>query len=247
MQRICLGFMLSTLVFATGCGLMQNAVKTYYKATDDVFVATNYFIHPEYDGFNIRRVMVAPITNETGFHNAQTTLEPVFMAEWSKVNRFEVIPALGEAREQLESFDLRQKGTFYKLHLYDLAKRYNIDAVMFVALTAYSPYEPCKIGLNAQLIHTYSGVVVWALNEVYDGSQRDVENLATQYYYEHVRFAHPLNDWEIMMVSIRYFAQMVAYDVGGTLKDYYIPPRLDNKIATAVNLEKKISAKPSYP
>jgi hypothetical protein len=240
---LCLGL----LLFTTGCGLMQNTVKTYYNVTDSVFVATNYFIHPEFEDFKIRRVLIAPFSNETGFHNAQDTLEPIFISEWIKVNRFEVIPSTGDARKQLESFDIREKGTFYKMHLYDIAKRYNVDAVMFVALTSYSPYEPCRIGINAQLIHTYSGVVVWGLNEIYDGSQRNVENLATQYYYENVRFSHPLDDWEIMMISIRYFTQMVAFDVGGTFKDYYVPPRLDKTIVNAVNLEKKISAKPLFP
>ncbi len=247
MRRICMFLCLMMLPFATGCGLVQNSVKTFYNLTDRTFVATNYFIHPEFEEFQIRRVIVAPFTNETGYHQAQDILEPIFISEWLKVNRFEVIPATGEARDQLAKFDLREKGMFYKLHLYDLAKRYNADAIMFVSITSYSPYDPCRIGINAQLIHTYSGVVTWALNEVYDGSQRDVENLATQYYYEHVRFSHPLEDYQIMMISPRYFAQMVAYDVGGTFTDYFIPARLDTTVVNAVNLDKKISPKPLYP
>lgn len=223
-------FLLPCLI---GC---SNALKGYYKVTDQPFVSKNYFVHPEFDKFKIRRVLFAPIKNETQYPDATERLEPIFLAEWSKINQFEVLPASEEMRTEFEEFNPRMDGRFSKLRLYGFAKRFNIDAVIFTSITNYFPYEPCKIGINAQMIHTRSSVVVWALNEIYDSNMRDVETLAKQYYYERLRYEHPLLDWKIMTTSIRYFAQMVGYEVANSMSIDVSPNRMDNRIINAATI-----------
>jgi len=229
------------LSLSTGCSVLNDTTKLLYTSNDDMFLATNFFIHPDYNNFSIKRVMLAPIKNESTHTDVAKTLEPIFIREYVKLNKFEIIPTPSEIEEELSSFNVREKGTFYALHLYDIGKRYNVDAIIFTSITAYSPYEPCVIGVNAQMISTYSGIVAWALNEIYDGNQRSVENLAKVFYFEKLRFAHPLYDWTIMMSSIRYFAQMVAYDVSQTMNDYYIVPTTSHKLLNIATMEPAFS------
>ncbi len=221
------------ILLFSGC---SKSMQNYYKMTDAVFEPSNYFVHPEYDRFKIRRVMFAPIKNETTYSDVQRVLEPIFMTEWSKINYFEIVPAYGDVRNEFDSFHIHERGRFYKLRLYDIAKRFNVDAVIFTHVTRYSPYEPCTIGINVQMIHTYSGVVVWALNETYDGKLREVENMVRNYYFENMRFEYPLLDWKIMMVSMRNFAQAVGYSVANSLTDYIVPPRINEAVINAATL-----------
>lgn len=230
---ICTGL----LSLSAGCSVINNTTKALYTTNSDLFVATNYFIHPDYDYFAVKRVMLAPIKNETSNRDVSKTLKPIFINELAKLNKFEIIPAPSDIEEEISTFNIREKGTFYALHLYDIGKRYNVDAVIFTSITAYSPYEPCVIGINTEMISTYSGIVLWALNEVYDGKLRSVENLAKTYYFENLRFSHPLYDWTIMMSSIRYFAQMVCSDVSQTMNDYYIMPSMNHNLLNIATME----------
>ena len=243
MRNILILILSGLLSLSTGCSVLNDTAKLVYTSNDDMFLATNFFIHPDYDNFAIKRVMLAPIKNESIHSDMAKTLEPIFMREYIKLNKFEIIPTPADIVEELSDFNVREKGTFYALHLYDIGKRYNVDAIIFTSITAYSPYEPCVIGVNTQMISTYSGIVLWALNEIYDGNQRSVENLAKVFYFEKLRFAHPLYDWKIMMTSIRYFAQMVASDVSQTMNDYYIVPKTNHKILNIATMDPMFSKK----
>ena len=243
MRNILILIFIFMLSLSTGCSVLNDTTKLAYTSTDDMFLATNFFVHPDYDNFSIKRVMLAPIKNESSHRDVGKTLEPIFIREYIKLNKFEIVPTPPDLEEEIATFSVREKGTFYALHLYDIGKRYNVDAIIFTSVTAFSPYEPCIIGINAQMISTYSGIVVWALNEVYDGNLRSVESLAKVYYYEKLRFAHPLNDWKIMMSSIRYFAQMVASDVSQTMNDYYIVPETNPRLLNIATMDPIFSRK----
>ncbi len=222
--------------FLSGCIVAREVMKGYYQVTDEAFVPTNYFVHPEIDRFKIRRVLVAPFKNETQYSKVDQTIEPIFNTEFARIKMFEILPSLGGMRTELKDMNLREKGTFYKLRLYDVGERYNVDAVIFITITDYFPYEPCRIGISAQMIHTYSGVVVWALSETYDSNLRDVESLAKQYYFEKLRYSHPLFDWRIMTKSMRYFARAVASNVAETLLDYIYLPRVNTHVINTMTI-----------
>lgn len=214
--------------------MFKTAVRGYYQVTDKQFVPANYFIHPQYDKFKIKRVMLAPVQNETSYPEAVSIIEPIFLQEISKTNRFDIVPGSEFNPEEFHEFGIHQKGMFYKLQLFDIGKRYNADAVIFTSITTFFPYEPCKVGLNTQMIHTATGTVLWAFSETFDANMREVETLAKQYYFENLRFAHPLYDWKIVVTSIRYFAQMACAQTAGTLYGYSPEKRLNSKILNTV-------------
>ena len=205
-------FFMCLLPVLAGC----QSVKTYYEITDPTYVSANYYVHPEFDQMSIRRVLFAPIRNETTYFEETLGLDDAFMKQWSAIHRFELLPAMGGLRDSLQNIDLRGRGRFYKLRLFDIGERFNIDAIIFTTLTSYFPYEPCQLGINAQMIHTRTGDIVWAVDEHYDGNQREVANLAKEYYYEKLRFSHPLTDWKTMLVSMKYFSEMAASNIAHT-------------------------------
>ncbi|MCB1194553.1 hypothetical protein KDK77_00065 [bacterium] len=223
------------MLLLEGC----KTVQTYYEMTDTTYVSSNYYINPHLENIMVKRVLFAPLKNETLYREEVEALEKTFAEQWSAIHRFEVIPAMGEVRKNLQEVALRDKGRFYKLLLYDIGERYNIDAIIFTTITSFFPYEPCKLGVNAQMIHTRSGDVLWAIDEQYDGNQRDVGNLAKEYYYEKLQFSHPLTDWKIMLVSMKYFSQMIGNHIAETLLEKERNLRIDEsllKTATALEL-----------
>jgi hypothetical protein len=198
-------------------------MKAAYVMNDPIYRSTNIYMHPDYASFKIRRVLFAPIKNETSVLDVDSKLAPVFLAELSKINKFEIVPTPEYAVPEFDDVNVRRDGKFYKIRIFDFGSRFNADAILFTHITRYNPYEPCALGISAQLIHASSGTVVWAINELYDGNSRDVEHFARYYYYRHLRYSHPLLDWKVMMVSMQYFSQMVAFDVASTITNAYRP------------------------
>ncbi len=212
--------------------MFKGAVRGYYQVTDKQFVPANFFIHPQYEKFRIKRVIVAPLNNETSYPQAVKVAEPIFLRELAKTNRFDVIPVTNP--DEFSDFGIHQRGMFYKLQLYDIGKRYNADAVIFTSITVFFPYEPCKIGINTQMIHTATGTVLWAFSETFDANMREIETLAKQYYFENLRFSHPLQDWKIMVTSISYFTQMACAETASSLYGYPSNQRMSARMLNTV-------------
>lgn len=205
------------LITALFAGCNTASMKTAYQVFDPIYVSKNYFVHQKYTDFHVKRVLFAPITDTTAVQGAAATLNPIFAKEWAKTNQFEIISIPENQWYEFARLNIQSTGKFSKLQLYDFGVRYNVDAVLFTTVTAYHPYEPCTLGISSQLIHTYTGTILWAFNETYDGSMREIEHFAQFYYFKHQSFSHPLQEWHIMLSSMRYFGQMVGFDVAQSL------------------------------
>jgi hypothetical protein len=52
------------------------------------------------------------------------------------------------------------------------------DAVLFVDISSYQPYQPMRIGIRGKLISFRDREVIWAVDELYDGSDKRISAAA---------------------------------------------------------------------
>ena len=51
---------------------------------------------------------------------------------------------------------------------------FGLDAVLFIDLTHYSPYQPIAIGVRSRLVALADTKTLWALDALFDAAQHDV-------------------------------------------------------------------------
>ena len=189
------------------CGLLPRAPEA--KAVN------SYLAEPE-DLASVRRVMVLPFHAEAGVLVDCAAVRNAFVAELQKLRRFEVVPLPDGAREEQELNVSMLRGRPSTDAIVRLCERYALDGVLIGAISAWRAYTPPHLGLRTQLISVHSGAAVWAVDAIYDASDRStVSDL--QHYYERTRHDDGnLHGWELNMLSPAKFTHYVAYRFVGT-------------------------------
>lgn len=131
----------------------------------------------------IRRVVVLPVWGSTQI-TAETlaTLDTVCQAELNRTAKFEVVPLSREALFNLTG--LRQISSVEKIpavfleKLLTLNNPYGADAVLFIDVTAYSPYTPLSLGLRTKLARSSNSEIIWAADNLFPSAEPAVANSA---------------------------------------------------------------------
>lgn len=167
---------------------------------------------------SVRRVGVLPIHSKTWTATDLAALELAFGAELGKVERFETMPIAREAlaaRFQKASF--LSSASLPAEFLGRLRADFGLDAILFLDLTHYSPYQPISIGVRSKLVSLHDGGILWSIDSVFDSSQPNVAIAARQYHEDRSRPAYPLENTSGILQSPARYAKYVANAVFETL------------------------------
>ena len=93
----------------------------------------------------------------------------------------------------------------------------NVDAVIFGTIKRYRSYPHLLMALHLEMVDVRRGRLLWAMEEVWDSTDRQVELRMKEYYDKEVRQGYQPLDWKIMVTSPRAFNKFVVYEVGQTL------------------------------
>ncbi len=159
---------------------------------------------------SLKRVAILPlhvIGQDPTLNDGRDALEPIVHAELLRCARFELVPV---ARENLRQWTGRTGWAYTDALPRDLfsrvTKETGCDAVMFCQLTHYKPYPPVAIGWRMHLVFPSPPTNVWAVDEIFEGSQDSVAGPARSYYKRH--FATPTGaEPQSILASPRRFGQ----------------------------------------
>ncbi|MBK8099269.1 MAG: hypothetical protein IPK26_19340 [Planctomycetes bacterium] len=176
----------------------------------------NSYLADERDLANVRRIMILPFTSEDGVLADRERIRDSFVNELQKLRRFEIVPLPERADEDDTLNASLRRGKLSTDAFVKLCNRYNLDGVYVGNITAWRPYLPPHLGLRTQLLSVHSGSTVWAVDAMYDSSDRaTVSDL--RHYHERVSAADgTLHGWEMNTLAPTKFASYVAYRFVGT-------------------------------
>ncbi|MGH8018564.1 MAG: hypothetical protein ACREIA_09775 [Opitutaceae bacterium] len=170
---------------------------------------------------DVRRVGLLPLHSEEWSGAEIAMLDSTFNAELGKFDRFEVLPiSSGALAERFGRRSFLSSSALPSNFLERLRAGFDVDAVLFVDVTHYSPYQPISIGVRAKLVAVRSGEVLWAFDSIFDSAQPDVALAARQYQQDLSRPAYPLQNTAGNLQSPARFVKYVAHAMFETL-----PPR----------------------
>jgi hypothetical protein len=191
--------------------------------TGPFFEPTTLAAEPTLGG--VRRVVLLPIAGGALVPSETAeSLDPVILAALQQQNRFEIVTLTRE--ECLRRFRAESLGSTGALphDLMPVLKRqFAADAVLFVDLTAYSPYRPLQIGLRAKLATIDGTRLIWTFDTVFSAADPTVANAARNHFLGADRAGIPADFTPSALQSPGRFADYAAVAMFRTLPPVTLP------------------------
>ena len=175
----------------------------------------SYLADPR-DLANVRRVMVLPFDEEPGVDADCMQMRDIYVAELQKLRRFDILPLPESAIEVDELNRSVRRGRMSTDAVVRLCDRYHLDGVLVGTVTSFRAYTPPILGMRTQLVSVHSGAIVWAVDAIYDSSDRSTVN-DLRHFHEHVQHDDGnLHGYELDLIAPSKFCAYVAHRFVGT-------------------------------
>lgn len=194
-------------VLLSGCG--------FYEAREPI--ANYYYLNPDKDLSAIGRTTLVELTNDSAFPKISAdATEALYRALQKKqVFGLNIVRQTDPAWRKLE-LDLNSTYTFEQLS--EMRKTLNCDAVLIGTVTGFQPFPHMTIGLRLKLIDLTDGELLWALEQIWDTTDKITQQQIKNYYKHHLLPGFETLQEKLETVSSLRFVKFVAYETAGTLQ-----------------------------
>lgn len=178
----------------------------------------------------LHRVLLLPLSGgANAVRETVAALDPVFLAELQKENRFEVVVLTREeCMHRFHREEFASTATLPADFIADLRRDFAADGLLFVDVTACKTYRPLILGIRAKLadISDEQPRIVWSFDNVFDASDREVAASARRYFIDSDRRGVPADLSPATLQSPSRFAAYVAATTFATLPPVFSPPKM---------------------
>jgi hypothetical protein len=200
-------------VITVGCNVRV------YKTSLPLPTANYYYRNPEKDLHKIGRVAIVELENDSTYPQISADLTKTLFQELQKRQVFGLsIVRRNDNDPAWRSLQLSTHDSPYTLEqLASIRKVLRCDAVLIGTITEYRPYPHMTVGLSLKAVDLTDGQLLWALEQVWDGTDKTIEQRMKIYFRGQKRSAYaPLRE-QLISVSPIEFLKFVCYEVGATL------------------------------
>lgn len=204
---VILGWML-VFSLTNGCQLRRhpNVVRPPYTA----YRSPNLLADPP------RRILVMPVIPTVFDGGYSQRWYHLFTSELRSLNRFEVVNADPEVVLVQQCLEQAKQGLYPEDTLVELARFYRVDGVIFSRMDNFDPYWPPRMSLNVNLVETFNGETLAAVDGNWDARDKCIEVLIQDYAHD-VTTSQEMSNPDIFLQSPEYFGKFVANHVAVAL------------------------------
>ena len=194
-------------VLLSGCGFNEA-----YKLT-----ANYYYLNPSKDLNAIGRTALVELANDSAFPQISADVtESLYQALQKKqVFGLTVIRQSDLAWRKLQ-LDMDSAYTLEQLSA--MRETLNCDAVLIGTVTAFEPFPRLVIGVRLKLIDLMDGQLLWALEQIWDTTDKTTQDRIKNYYGRHLLPGFEMPQEKLGTVSSLRFLKFVAYETAETLQ-----------------------------
>jgi len=174
-----------------------------------------HYLSSQREVLGVTRVVFIEFSQGTGYPSETRAMtEAVFRALQHKDFHLDVIrptdPACRDLNmDQLEAFSIAQ--------LDEIRRALKCDAVLFGRMTDFKPYPKLQVGLFMKLMNLRSGELVWAIEHIWDSTDKVVEQRVNYFFDKEMRSGYGPHKGRLALISPRMFQKFVAWEVAKTI------------------------------
>ncbi len=176
-----------------------------------------YYLNPNKDLSAIGRVALVELANDSAFPQISADVtEALFQALQKKqVFGLTLVRQHDPAFRSLQ-LDANTEYTFEQLSV--IRKTLKCDAVLIGTVTGFKPYPHMSIGLRLKLIDLADGQILWALEQIWDTTDKTTEERIKSYYSRHNFMGSTTLREKLVTISSLRFVKFVGYETAETLQ-----------------------------
>lgn len=194
-------------VLILGCGLYETHEPR----------ANYYYLNPNKDLSTIGRSALIELANDSAFPQISADVtEALFLALQKKQLFGLTIVRQNDPAWRSLQLDLNTEYTFEQLSA--IRTTLNCDAVLTGTITGYKPFPHMAMGLRLKLIDLADGELLWALEQIWDTTDKTTKDRIKNYYSNNKFMGFATLQEELGTVSSLKFIKFVAYETAETLQ-----------------------------
>lgn len=178
----------------------------------------HFYINPNADFATVGKTVVFELDNRTANQNITIPLTNAIRDLIQKKHIFSLRTVL--RRDQAwRDLDLEEAASYSIKELAEIRKQLKADAVIFGYISQYIPYPHMMLGLHLKMVDLRTGQLLWALEQVWDSTDRRVERRMKIFYERSMRDGYEPFGWRLMITSPKAFNKFVVDEVAQTLPE----------------------------
>lgn len=167
----------------------------------------------DFDTYTIHRVGLVPLSGLDLDVDQERVLRSAIFTEFSHGTPYEFIPLEAHDLEEVPGSDPYRRGRYDPRTIIQLARRYQLDAVLVTTITDHQFFEPQRLSMQCDLVATETGVAIWSGSIHLDASKPEVRS-SLRAYCQRVDASE---SWEVNLLSPRSFAHFAAHQMSRML------------------------------
>ncbi len=179
--------------------------------------AEYYYLNPHKDLTAAGRVAVVELDNDSMYPQISTEMTEALFQSVQKRQLF----GISIVRQNDPAYRRLQlaAGPPYSLEqLASMRQELGCNAILVGTVTTYQPYPHMSIGLELRLLDLADGQLLWALDQIWDTTDKATEHRITSYYNAQMRSSTAGLREQLVSVSSLRFVKFVAYEIAETLQ-----------------------------
>ena len=203
----CLGAMLFLLAFLnSGCDTPQNANQE----------PKYYYLNPQKKLSAIGRVVIVELENESRYTSISTDVTDTLFQALQKKQVFG-LTIVHRHDPSWRNLQLEEDPTLNLDQILTIQETLKCDGLLLGTITEFRPYPHMAVGLRLRLLDLADGQLIWALEQVWDSTDKTTEKRIKNYFKSKKGSnLAPLHE-QLATASPLEFIKFVSYEVAETL------------------------------
>lgn len=208
MTKLKTSLLLLPFICLAGCTHMADSKST----------PSSYYLNPAKDLKKIGRTAMVELTDNSTTHHVSPDVTEALFQEFQKKQLW----GLAKIRQEdpvWQSLQLDMDSSYQLEDLSQIRKTLRCDAVLVGTITGFEPYPHMALSLRLRLIDLADGQLLWALEQVWDTSDKTIRDRIEAYYSpKHLLFKDENLSGQLGSVSSIKFFKFVAHEIADTLQ-----------------------------
>jgi hypothetical protein len=175
-----------------------------------------YYLNPNRNITNIGRIAIVELQNDSSYPQMSNDITESLFQALQKKQVFGL--TIVRQRDALwKSLQLEPDMTYTLDQMAAIRQTLKCDGVLIGTITEFKPYPHMAVGLRLKLIDLTSGDLLWAIEQIWNSSDKVTVQKIKKYFKETKTSSSNDSNERMAVISPLEFIKYISYDVAQTL------------------------------